>query len=211
MSQYTHLAQDDQQASMQSVLVPTDDQTHQQSHGVGGDGVSTGNEVGATGFNLASAQRVFLSPAGVLRLLELLFSIVAFGTMSDQSGYSDESSFGFLVFVGVVSFLYIIFILVADLIDLHSRFSWLYLVEFGLDVLFALFAISAGIAVAYHCNQEITDPVHNTEFTLCSIDRYKKSRASAAFSFLLGISMAISTYYSYKRYRNPPRGGNLAL
>lgn len=203
MSQYTHLAQEDQPNFPTGVNVPVYD-----AGTAGSEGWSSGavaNEVGPTGCSTESLKRVFTTPSGVLRLLEFLFALVAFGTMADQSHYSDQASFGFLVFTGVVSWLFIIFILLAHIFDIHSRFSWLYLVEFALDILFALFAISAGIAVTYKCNKEIEG------IKFCSDLLFKKSRASAAFSFLLGFSMLGSSFFSFKRFRNPPRGGNAQL
>lgn len=201
MSQYTHLAQEDQPTG---VNVPVYDAATTGSEGWSSGAVA--NDVGPTGCSTDSLKRVFVSPYGVLRLLEFLFALVAFGTMADQSHYSDQASFGFLVFTGAVAWLFIMFMLLAHIFDIHSRFSWLYLVEFGLDVLFALFAISAGIAVTYKCNREIGD----TGVKFCS-EFFKKSRASAAFSFLLGFSMLGSSFFSFKRFRNPPRGGSAQL
>ena len=80
--------------------------------------------------------------------------MLAFGTMADQSGYTSQDSFKYLVAIGIMTWIWLWFMIPAYLFDLHSRFSRLYLVEFVADVFFAFMDMVAGIAVVAFCNQK---------------------------------------------------------
>lgn len=49
--------------------------------------------------------------------------MIAFGSMSDQSGYDKFSDFQFLVASGVLTFVWLLFLLTAYLYDWHSQYS----------------------------------------------------------------------------------------
>jgi len=163
------------------------------------------DEVGATGCNLESAKRVFLSSAGALRAAEFLLSMLAFAILSSQPSFDSVASFGYLVFVMVLVWLYSGFIIPAMLVDFHSGYSWLYLVELVLDGIFAVLSFVAGIVVAVKCDSEVG--LEDTKF--CSV--YPKAKWSCAFAFLCSFALCGSVVASFLRYRSPPRGGNAAL
>ena len=52
-----------------------------------------------------------------------LLAIVAFGSMSDQESYNNFSAFEFLVASGVLTFVWLLFLLTAYLYDWHAQYS----------------------------------------------------------------------------------------
>ena len=113
-----------------------------------------------------------------------LFAIIMFAAMADQQGYSSVSEMQYLVAMGVITWLYIWFIIIAHIMDLHSRtvlssgVNWLILGEFVSDCVLALLDIIAGIAVAAYCNKTVS----GTNITYCQyVDKPKAATACSFF------------------------------
>ena len=75
--------------------------------------------------------------------------------MADQAGYSNFSAFQYLVAMGVMTWLWLWFLIPAYIFDLHSKYPMLNLVEFVADVFFAFMNMIAGIAAAAKCNETV--------------------------------------------------------
>jgi len=162
---------------------------------------SSQNQV-ATGCNGASIKRVCTSPDGILRLLEWLLTVISFGAMSDQTGYSNFSEFQFLVAAGVLAWLWTMVMLTFYIFDMHATKPVLNLVEFVGDLLWAFFEFVAGIAAAARCNKTVfTDPVTGTTYHTCDHEA-DKAKAGTAFAFLACFALMGSAFFSYKKWRS---------
>jgi len=157
----------------------------------------------AVGLNTRSCKRVCLTVPGALRLFENLFALIAFTSMASQDHYTSHSSFSLLVIDTVLAWLFVLILIMASLFDLHSRFSWLFFVEMLLDFAFSFLSMAVGVAVIINCNETVTE-----NQKLCSLGYYKRSKASAVCTMILGVLLAGSLYYSRKRFCRLSRGAN---
>lgn len=140
--------------------------------------------------------RLLFQPEGLLRLLEILLAIIAFGSMSDYPKYSEYGAFKFLVASGVLTFLWILFILVATVINLHAQYPVLNFGEFMMDLIWIFFNFVAFSVAADKCGSY--DAV--TKETIC--DEHNKPKAAAAFSFLVAFGLLGSAFFSFKKWRS---------
>lgn len=148
--------------------------------GAGGGGYGQVDVADAdTGCNGPSIVRVFTAPPGVLRAVEWLCAVIAFGAMSDAScskcphdvsAYGKISDFAYLVAIGVIVWLYVSAIATASVLDLHSRFPWLPRVELALDAVFAFLLFVGALAAAARCSTNI----HGGNVNYCDSVAYGK-------------------------------------
>jgi hypothetical protein len=143
------------------------------------------------------------TPRGILRLVEFLFAIISFGAMSDASMYDHESSFKFLVAVGVMIFIYTIVLIVTYIFEPKVTALCVYqpVIELGLDGIFCVLLLAAGAAAAAKCNEKNSD----TGYSICNLpdDFYGKHnkdniKASIVFTFFNLICFAASTFFSWR-------------
>jgi len=155
----------------------------------------TSAPAGETGCNLQSFQRVFTSIQGILRAAEWLFAIVAFGATANVTGYNFFSQFSFVVAMGVITWIYIWIILVCYIFDFHSQFFLLNSVELGSDALLAFMNLIAGAVAAGKCNESIAGT------TLCASSAATGLKAGAAFAILLSLTLMVSCFFSFRKWR----------
>ena len=137
------------------------------------------------------------SPRGVLRLIGLLFSIIAFATMADVTGFGQESSFGYLVAANVLAFIWCFVIILIYIFQSEVDLICLYtpIIELVGDGLLVLLLIIAGCAAAVKCTE--SQPTQNGgTSTFCSY--YPNIAASVAFTFLNFAVFIIASWFSYK-------------
>lgn len=169
--------------------------------------------VAETGWSTASIVRVVTSPPGILRVVTFFCAMISFSAMADAScgkgckKWSSFSEWEYLVGIGVLVWLYTAFMLVASIVDLHTKFSALSDLELGLDGLFSFLYFVAGIAAASRCSTG----VNGSSTTYCSSDVYgSKPRAAAAFAFLATFALMGSTFFTHQRNKalNDRQGGS---
>jgi hypothetical protein len=137
------------------------------------------------------------TPRGILRLVEILFAIIAFATMADQTGFDSVSEFQFVVAANVLAFIFAFILLLVyifqDKVDLMCLYTPI--IELVGDGILTLLLFIAGIASAVKCSKSVaTGP--NSDTTICKT--YNLVAASVAFTFLTFALFAISTYFSYR-------------
>lgn len=163
---------------------------------------------GETGLTPGSLKRVFTSPPGILRAVEFFCAMITFSAIVDASvdgnsdaSYSDYSEWEYAVAIGILVWLYSMFMMVAMLFDLYAMIAPLGLIELGADALFAFLMFVAGIAAAARCDTKIGAAGGGLKY--CDSDAFGSGpRAGAAFAFLTSFALMGSAFFSLQAHRN---------
>jgi Membrane-associating domain len=153
-------------------------------------GGSSGGSAGSGGI-----VAIFTSPIGILRLVELLFCMIAFGAMADQDGYDKFDAFKFVVGANVLVFIWVLADIALLIANLYQSHEILKPVSFGADCLFFFLTFLAGIVGAAKCDEE------SFGVKTCENDA-DKAKAGIAFSFLTSFALAGSAFFAFRRWRS---------
>lgn len=151
---------------------------------------------------LSLNMKVFTMPKGILRLIELVLTLIAFSTTSSVSGFSNSSQFSFVVAANVIAWVYVLFLCVCyifrDKVD--DVCFWLPIAELVLDGLMTLLLLIAGaVGIDYgNKSQCVTVNVCNAPFDFSDANPIK---AGCAFSILAFAAFAVSVFFDYKEHR----------
>jgi len=150
------------------------------------------------------------SPRFILRMVQLLLSMIAFGTMASVSHYSsalaiDEAQYQVMISAGC--FVYVILIVATDVLRVKARyFANIDVWEFAFDWMFFVLTFCGSLALAVKCNKT-ADPIslHYCEFFSTddianggNSSSFHKAGASAAFGFLLSFVLFVSVILNYR-------------
>jgi hypothetical protein len=91
---------------------------------------------------------------GVLRIIELLFSVVIFATMASVGGFGNFSSYALEVAVGALIFIYVFVLIITYFLHAYVQGACTYqpIIELVFDGIFIILLLAAGIAAAVQCN-----------------------------------------------------------
>ena len=165
--------------------------------GPGQQAAPQNDAVGCTG---AAWKRVFTSPVGILRAVEWLFAIIAFGAMSDNEIFDKKSAFEFVVAMGVLTWLFVMVAIAIEIFNAYASYPILNVTVLICDILFAALCFIAGIAAGVQCNEKV---VSGFDLKWCDsqISGHGKVKAGVAFIFLTSFLLMISAFFSFKRWR----------
>jgi len=142
---------------------------------------------------------IFMTVRGGARLVELLFSIIMFGAMADQDGFSSFSQFQFVVAAGVLTFVYLLFVITVHLLSFEERIPQFNLIVLVNDGLWCFLCFIAGCVSAAECDTTVT--IFDASVKVCQFDA-SHAKAGIAFAFLTAFTFPISIYYSYLKFTN---------
>lgn len=140
----------------------------------------------------------FGTPRGILRLVEIVFAIIAFATMADENGFSAFSQFSYLVAANVIAFVWAFFIVLVYIFQDKVDNACLYtpIVELVTDGIVTLLVFAAGCAAATKCNDKIDLGPFGGSTTICKESGHVT--ASVVFTFFTFLLFAVSTFLSYR-------------
>jgi len=142
---------------------------------------------------------IFMTVRGAVRLVELLWSIIMFGAMADQQGFDSFSQFQFVVAAGVLTFVYLLFVITVHLASLEERIPSFNLVILVNDCFWCFMCFIAGCVAAAECDKTVD--IFQASVKVCQFGA-GKAKAGIAFAFLTAFTFPISIYYSYLKFTN---------
>jgi len=145
-------------------------------------------------------------PRGYLRIIEFVTSLVIFASVSSLSGYSKYAEFSVLVLIGVLDWLFSIFMLTSNVAPHVLRpwmFNWMGIIEFLGDCVAVVLTFLITVIAANKCGDE-----QEWGSALCDGAGFKKIKVGMAAAFLTAFAFLLNAALSYHDARRQNSSGS---
>eukprot|EP01006_Ploeotia_vitrea_P027490 TRINITY_DN60299_c0_g1_i1.p2 TRINITY_DN60299_c0_g1~~TRINITY_DN60299_c0_g1_i1.p2 ORF type:complete len:218 (-),score=101.51 TRINITY_DN60299_c0_g1_i1:75-728(-) len=142
----------------------------------------------------AEASAGIVSFEGILRVMQVGFGLIVFGTMNGYDRVDQFSAFEFIVVVGLMSFIIALLNVLVLVFQLESSIPYHPYIVFFFDVVLSIFALSGALAATARC--EKTEEVFSNSKKTCT-DNDGDAQVAIGFTYVLMATLVLSAILSF--------------